>query len=153
VPEKVSTEEKRQTMPLPSEDAEESVASAKLRGSNFLDFWDTYPKRVGKIEAQRAWNKAIKAGVLPESILEGAKRYASDLTRDPQFTAHPATWLNQGRWMDDPVVSSPVQALGESEYLPMRFSDLPEGITFSEFLKNHATAEEREKAKRLGLKL
>jgi hypothetical protein len=50
-------------------------------------------------------------------------------------------------------VSSPVQAVGESEYLPMRFSDLPEGITFSEFLEKHATAEEREKAKRLGLKL
>jgi hypothetical protein len=78
--------------------------------------------------------------------MAAAKRYADDISRDPQYTKLPATWLNAGAWMDDPVVSSPVQALGESEYLPQRFSDLPEGITFSEFLKNHATAEEREKA-------
>jgi hypothetical protein len=139
------------TEPLQSESHEREVASAELRGSNFTDFWSQYPRRVGKKDALRAWNKALKDGASAEEIVRGAERYRADVTRDPAFTSHPATWLNGGRWMDE--VSSPVQALGESEYLPMRFSDLPEGITFSEFLKHHATAEEREKAKRLGLKL
>jgi hypothetical protein len=119
----------------------------------FTDFYGVYPKRKDRISAERAWNKAIKNGADPEEIVAAARRYADDRTRDPQYTKLPATWLNAGAWMDDPVVSSPVQALGESEYLPMRFSDLPEGITFSEFLEKHATTEEREKAKRLGLKL
>jgi hypothetical protein len=142
--------------PLKSSGNEESVASAELRGDKeilFSDFYGVYPKRKDRISAERAWNKAIKSGADPAEIVAAAKRYADDIGRDPQYTKLPATWLNAGAWMDDPVVSSPVQALGESEYLPMRFSDLPEGITFSEFLKNHATAEEREKAKRLGLKL
>jgi hypothetical protein len=120
---------------------------------SFVDFWGVYPKRKDKIAAQRAWDKAVKNGFDPDVIVEAARLYADDRGRDPQYTKLPATWLNAGSWMDDPVVSSPVQALGESEYLPQRFSDLPEGITFSEFLKNHATAEEREKAKKLGLKL
>jgi hypothetical protein len=145
--------EERMKEPLKSEPPGESIAPTELGGKNFTDFWSQYPRRVGKKDALRAWNKALKDGASAEEIVRGAERYRADVTRDPAFTSHPATWLNGGRWLDDPVVSSPVQALGESEYLPMRFSDLPEGITFSEFLKNHATAEEREKAKRLGLKL
>jgi hypothetical protein len=141
------------TEPLKSTERQARVAPAKLGGVNFTDFWSQYPRRIGKKDAQRAWNKALKDGASAEEIVRGAEKYRNDLTRDPAFTAHPATWLNGGRWTDDLVVSSPVQALGESEYLPQRFSDLPEGITFSEFLKNHATEEEREKAKRLGLKL
>ncbi len=26
---------------------------------------------------------------------------------DPQFVPHPSTWLNQGRWQDDPMASAP----------------------------------------------
>jgi hypothetical protein len=30
-------------------------------------------------------------------------RYRNDPNREPEFTAHPATWLNAGRWDDDPL--------------------------------------------------
>jgi hypothetical protein len=124
----------------------------EMKRVTFSDFWGVYPKRVGKRQAENAWIKA-RARASAEDIIQGAQRYKDDVTRNPEYTAYPATWLNGDRWLDDPVVSSPVQAVGESEYLPMRFSDLPEGITFSEFLASYATEEEREKAKRLGLKL
>ena len=39
----------------------------------------------------------------PEEILQGATRFASDPNRVPTFTPHPATWLNQGRWSDEPL--------------------------------------------------
>ena len=69
---------------------------------DFDDFWKVYPLHIGKIAARKAWAKALK--IDPGSaIIEGAVRYASDPNREPGFTAHPTTWLNQGRWDDDPL--------------------------------------------------
>ena len=34
-------------------------------------------------------------------ILTGAGRYARDPNRVEAYTAHPATWLNGHRWLDD----------------------------------------------------
>jgi hypothetical protein len=115
----------------------------------FSDFWGVYPRRVGKRFAEVAFARALSRATASE-ILKGAQRYKDDITRKPEYTAYPATWLNGDRWLDEEPAAFSVQ---EVEYLPIRFSDLPEGITFSEFLKNHASPEEREKAKRLGLKL
>lgn len=72
----------------------------------FDTFWEIYPRKVGKDEARKAWDKAIKAGVLPGDIIDGAKAYLRDPIRCAshiKFTAHPATWLNQGRWKDEPA--------------------------------------------------
>jgi uncharacterized protein YdaU (DUF1376 family) len=69
---------------------------------SFEDFWKTYPLRVGKGSAMKAWVKAIKK-TTPEIIIEGADRYGKDPNRDPAFTAHPATWLNGDRWLDSPL--------------------------------------------------
>lgn len=41
----------------------------------FERFWDVYPRRDKKAEAIRLWNKAIKSGIDPVRIYEGAKRY------------------------------------------------------------------------------
>lgn len=69
----------------------------------FAEFWVCYPRKKGKQQALRAWEKAIKTGVEPAAIIEGAKRYALERDgEDPQYTAHPATWLNAGRWDDEP---------------------------------------------------
>jgi hypothetical protein len=69
---------------------------------SFDDFWHIFPRRVAKLAAKRAWDKALKH--FPEvEILDGAKRYAVERGHeDPKFTKHPSTWLNGGCWMDDP---------------------------------------------------
>jgi hypothetical protein len=36
-------------------------------------------------------------------VLAAAERFAADPNRDPDYTPHPATWLNQDRWDDDPL--------------------------------------------------
>lgn len=67
-------------------------------------FWQAYPRRVGKKAAYAAWRQAIRE-IDPGLIIAAAERYASDPNREPQFTAHPQTWLNQGRWDDEPLPS------------------------------------------------
>lgn len=87
----------RQSRPMnhPSEPSKETPDS-------FILFWKIYPRKAGKKAAMAAWEKAIKEATVGE-ILSGAKRYASDPNRKDEFTAHPSTWLNQGRWSDDPL--------------------------------------------------
>jgi hypothetical protein len=62
-------------------------------------FWKSYPIKVGKAAAQKAWVKAIKVETA-DVIIAGAIRYADDPNRHPSFTAHAATWLNAHRWND-----------------------------------------------------
>jgi hypothetical protein len=64
----------------------------------FDDFWTYYPRRVGKLAAERAYRTARKRASAQE-ILDGLT--VAHFARDPQFIPHPATWLNQGRWMDE----------------------------------------------------
>ncbi|MFI7448140.1 hypothetical protein ACIBQX_11635 [Nonomuraea sp. NPDC049714] len=71
----------------------------------FARFWETYPRKVGKGHAKKAWAKAMDDNVDPEEIIAGAERFRMDPTRsrDPQFIAHPSTWLNGERWKDQPL--------------------------------------------------
>lgn len=76
---------------------------AKREPDRFDEFWQTYPKRVGKQAAIKAWRKAL--GITDaDTIIEGARRYAASRNgEDPRYTAHPTTWLNGGRWDDEPA--------------------------------------------------
>lgn len=76
---------------------------------NFKDFWEVYPRRVGKGAALKAFAKALKDAEA-DLIIAGAKRYADDPNRSPAFTAHPSTWLNAMRWDDDPLPERPKSA-------------------------------------------
>ena len=107
----------------------------------FEKFWNTYPIKAGKGSALKAWVKAIKKAT-PEIITEGASRYASDPNREPEFTAHPATWLNGERWLDSPlpekrsrIASKP---FSEPTRIPPRFtdSDTPKGVPAPENLRD-----------------
>jgi len=71
-------------------------------------FWNTYPIKIGKATALKAWEKARKRAT-GQIIVEGADRYARDPNRDPAFTAHPSTWLNGDRWLDAPLPQKRVQ--------------------------------------------
>lgn len=80
--------------------------------SDFLDFYAVYPRHVGKEAARRAFVKAVKAGTPAADIVEGARRYAAATTAagtETRYVAHPATWLNAGRWSDDMQDAAPVE--------------------------------------------
>ena len=83
------------------EDKEEnSYPQASLEG--FGEFWKVYPRKVEKIAAQKAFEKALQI-VTADVIIDGARRYANDPNRVDAYTAHPSTWLNAGRWDDEPL--------------------------------------------------
>lgn len=69
--------------------------------SDFETFWATYPRKVGKGQARRAWQGAAKKAK-PETILEGLARYRASLDgADPKFIRHAATWLHGEGWLDE----------------------------------------------------
>lgn len=70
----------------------------------FEAFWLAYPRKTGKIEARRAWDRAM--GVTTPEVIEAALR-AAKWAHDPRFIPHPSTWLNQGRWDDQPAPVRP----------------------------------------------
>ena len=72
--------------------------------SLFEAFWETYPRKAGKGAAREAFKRAAKK-VDPDLIITGAHDFATDpnLNPDKRYIPHPATWLNQERWDDDPL--------------------------------------------------
>ena len=68
--------------------------------NEFEIFWKIYPRKVAKKSAEAAFAKAAKHTPVAV-ILTGAGRYARDPNRVDAYTAHPATWLNGHRWLDD----------------------------------------------------
>lgn len=68
----------------------------------FEMFWESYPKKVGKMKAQESWQKnkleAIGEKIVSD-VLDRAKRHAQ--WQDKQFIPYPATYLNQQRWTDE----------------------------------------------------
>ena len=72
-------------------------------GISFDEFWELYPRKVGKLDAIKAFDKAIKLATI-HVIREGARKFRANCAgKDPQYIPHPATWLNAGRWEDKPV--------------------------------------------------
>jgi len=63
-------------------------------------FWKSYPRKTGKGAAEKAWAKAALKTPADEIVGKLAKYTWPE---DPQFIPHPATWLNQKRWEDEPA--------------------------------------------------
>lgn len=67
----------------------------------FEDFWAAYPVKRGKLDAQKAWKKIAPDEDTQAQMLEAiAEQRRCKQWRDG-FICYPATWLRQGRWMDE----------------------------------------------------
>src|SRR5262245_4933473 len=89
---------------------------------SFEDFWSTFPRRVAKIKARTAYDKALKL-TTPEKILEAAKKYAAErIGKDAAFTKHPTTWLNGGCW-DDYEDTAPLHPAEVPPGVYLKFSE------------------------------
>jgi hypothetical protein len=79
-----------------------SSSTAAPSTEKFDEFWRSYPRKVGKQAAAKAYARALKAAT-HERIMSGVEDYRIRMAgKDPQYVAHPATWLNGGRWEDEP---------------------------------------------------
>lgn len=71
--------------------------------ARFAEFYRAYPRHVAPGAAEKAWKKAISAGADPQLLIDCAALYAMERKmQDPKYTKHPATWLNQRCWEDEP---------------------------------------------------
>lgn len=85
-----------------------TVDALTLTKQCFLEWWRHYPRKRAKLAAERAW---LKIRPLPTpaftvnaiAILETQKRDPQWLKEGGAFIPHPATYLNSGRWMDEPT--------------------------------------------------
>lgn len=78
--------------------------STTLCAKRFADFWATYPKKVGKGAAERAFKQLRPSAELFTKMLDAISRQRnSDQWRrdNGRFIPNPSTWLNQRRWEDE----------------------------------------------------
>ena len=63
----------------------------------FSKFWKSYPRKVAKKAAEKAFARAIKETTLEQML--AALAIDKQDWKEERFTPHPATWLNQGRYL------------------------------------------------------
>jgi len=74
----------------------------------FTDFWEQYPRKVGKQKAEKAFNK-LDAPTQQQAI-EGIVRYSQFWEQQqtaPEYIPHPTSWINAARWEDELAEPAP----------------------------------------------
>ena len=87
-------------------DKGENIPLPSPLGGRFDRFWSAYPRKAGKGAALKAFQKLNPGEELLEQMLETIRREKGSLQWQEEggrFIPHPATWLNQGRWEDEPL--------------------------------------------------
>jgi len=140
--ERVRSYRNRTTQNVRVPETETETENRIQKTDTFDEFWSVYPRKVGKADALKAYAKALKNASAAE-ILEGATRYAQDPNREPEYTAHPATWLNRGSWSDDPLPPKSPQVGFRATFnaptiLPPKFTadEVPKGVPMPESVRS-----------------
>lgn len=110
-PESTRKHETCQDKDKDKEKDKERIDTLTLKGSGispgespFDAFWRAYPRKTGKGDARNKFAKALTKTTF-ETIMTALERVkgSAQWQRDGgQYIPHPATWLNQERWDDDP---------------------------------------------------
>ena len=91
-------------------DTDTETEKMRARGASplFDEFWNLYPKKTGKLAAQKSW-KALTYSQMEESI-DAIKNQVENNHFDHRKSGKveimiplPTTWLNQGRWEDEVI--------------------------------------------------
>lgn len=76
----------------------------------FAKFWNAYPKRKSKGQAERAWQKIKPSEQLTGQILQAVERAktSADWQREAgKYIPYPASWLNAKGWEDEVPAEQP----------------------------------------------
>jgi len=82
------------------------VAREEDGPADFAVFWEAYPKRTKRAEAERAWAQLKPTRGLLRVMLEalGWQKLSPEWLKDSrQYVPNGASWLNGRRWEDEPV--------------------------------------------------
>lgn len=76
-----------------------------IEPERFEEFWNVYPRKIGKGQARNAWAKAVGKVDSAQTIVDAAKAQAAALKSKGEFCPHPSTWLNGERWGDETTLN------------------------------------------------
>ena len=82
----------------------EMEVESQIKDGLFEQFWKEYPNKKGKLAACRKFKTiGVDRATLSCMIDAIREQKLSEqwLKNNGEFIPHPATWLNQGRWMDE----------------------------------------------------
>lgn len=101
----------RPAMPAPASNGGQMPASDGMPPTEpiapFASFWEAYPRKDGKADAQAAWNKLKPNQDLLKTMLsaiETAKKSEQWTKEKGTFIPMPATYLRKRRWEDEGIV-------------------------------------------------
>jgi len=80
-----------------------SEEDKKEKKEQFAVFWNAYPNKIAKADAEKAWHKIRFDNGLFEHVIEALelhKKSTKWLKDKGDFIPNPATWLNGKRWDD-----------------------------------------------------
>jgi hypothetical protein len=80
----------------------EAETEAETYSCAFDEFWSAYPKKTGKDAALKAWK--LKKPRIDDVMyaLSWQRKSWQWLRESGQYIPNPATYINQGRWQDEP---------------------------------------------------
>lgn len=82
------------------EEKKEKISKIEIE---FKSFWEHYPRKVGKIDAEKAWIKTKDRPDIQTIIesIEAHKKTEQWQKDGGQYIPHPATFINRGGWFDE----------------------------------------------------
>ena len=83
-------------------DKDINIDKDKEYSDEFIIFWENYPRKVGKQDAYKSWkkNKPNLTDIL--NALVWQTKTNQWFVENGKYIPHPATYLNQHRWLDEP---------------------------------------------------
>lgn len=83
-----------------------SPSATAWRVAKFAAFWKIVWAKIARTTAEKAWDKLVTSEALADRIIAAAIEQGPGLLEHARTNGHsvlhPATWLNAGRWEDEP---------------------------------------------------
>ena len=95
------------------EECAETAHTTPSYKKEFLDLWEVYPEKKGKLAAYKAWQK-VK--VPTQELIRAVNKQKTWDQWEKGYIPHLATWLNQGRWEDEDKKSIDDEKIELPEY-------------------------------------
>lgn len=77
---------------------------ARPESDGFLQFWSLYPRKVGRLDTSRAWDKLVNLDrvMALNAVITYAEVWKQASPDRHQYIKYPASWLRARAWEDGP---------------------------------------------------
>lgn len=81
--------------------ARDDAHKSALFPEDFLWFWSEYPNKKAKLDALKAWKQTAELRPDTEEIIAAISTQKNSNEWMRGYIPYPATWLRDGRWLDE----------------------------------------------------